>query len=77
MKMVGDKIVNHRGDVLATRVHGQWDYKDREVADFLASLEKPKEKLVRARDEEGKFISDDPATPENEAWVKKIIRRKK
>ena len=26
---------------------------------------------VRARDENGHFISDDPATPENEAWVKK------
>lgn len=26
---------------------------------------------VRARDENGHFISDDPSTPENEAWVKK------
>ena len=24
---------------------------------------------VRARDDEGQFIADDPATPENEAWV--------
>jgi len=23
----------------------------------------------RARDEDGKFIPDDPSTPENEAWV--------
>jgi hypothetical protein len=24
---------------------------------------------VRARDEEGRFIADDPATPEDEAWI--------
>jgi len=27
------------------------------------------EKPVRARDESGHFIADDPSTPENEAWV--------
>jgi len=26
---------------------------------------------VRARNENGYFIADDPATPENEAWTKK------
>lgn len=26
--------------------------------------------LVRARDDNGHFMSDDPDTPENEAWVK-------
>jgi hypothetical protein len=25
--------------------------------------------LIRARDEQGQFIADDPATPEDEAWV--------
>lgn len=25
--------------------------------------------LERARDDEGRFIADDPATPEDEAWV--------
>lgn len=25
--------------------------------------------LVRARDEKGWFVGDDPSTPENEAWV--------
>jgi len=28
---------------------------------------------VRARDENGHFIADDPATPENEAWTKKPV----
>ena len=27
-----------------------------------------KMKMKRARDEDGKFIPDDPSTPENEAW---------
>lgn len=27
-----------------------------------------KMKIKRARDEDGKFIPDDPSTPENEAW---------
>ena len=80
MKMVGDKIVNHRGDVLAVKAYGRWEYKDLEVADFLKTLdnpkvEEPKEELVRARDEDGKFIPDDPSTPENEAWVKKVVKR--
>jgi len=30
--------------------------------------------LVRARDEKGHFVKDDPATPENEAWVEKPKR---
>ena len=29
----------------------------------------PEPEMVRARDEDGQFIGDDPATPENEAWV--------
>jgi len=32
---------------------------------------------VRARDENGHFIADDPATPENEAWTKKPKAKKK
>ena len=32
---------------------------------------------VRARNENGHFIADDPATPENEAWTKKPKAKKK
>jgi len=32
---------------------------------------------VRARDENGHFVADDPATPENEAWTKKPKSKKK
>lgn len=31
---------------------------------------------VRARDEKGHFVADDPSTPENEAWIKKVVKRK-
>ena len=32
---------------------------------------------VRARDENGHFVADNPATPENEAWIKKPAKKKK
>jgi hypothetical protein len=35
-------------------------------AEFVGALQPTPE---RARDEQGRFIADDPATPENEAWV--------
>lgn len=31
----------------------------------------PVVEMVRARDEDGHFVKDDPSTPENEAWVEK------
>ena len=34
------------------------------------------EEPVRARDERGHFIADDPSTPENEAWVGGISPKK-
>jgi|TARA_R110000737_G_scaffold290017_2_gene296581 hypothetical protein len=32
---------------------------------------------VRARNEDGSFIGDDPSTPENEAWVEKSKPKEK
>ena len=32
-------------------------------------------KLVRARNEKGHYIADDPNTPENEAWVIKTVKK--
>lgn len=38
--------------------------------DAVALLPQPEPDLVRARDEEGRFLPDDPSTPDvNEAWV--------
>ena len=72
MRLEGDKVVSHRGDVLAEKIRGEWHSKEAEVFQFVSE----QEELVRARDDEGKFIPDDPATPEvNEAWVKKPVKK--
>lgn len=41
MKIENDKVVNHRGDVLAEKVYGQWNSKEQAVLDFIAAQEKP------------------------------------
>lgn len=33
--------------------------------------------MVRARNDSGHFVKDDPSTPENEAWVEKPKAKKK
>ena len=40
-----------------------WDVYDDALDVFLPPV------AIRARDEQGRFIGDDPDTPENEAWV--------
>lgn len=50
-----------------------------EIAELQAILTPVKK--VRARNDKGHYVKDDPTTPENEAWttkiVKKITRKKK
>ena len=92
MKIQGDLVVNHRGGILGKKVNGVWKSKDKKVLAFIAEQEaKPKKKakpkkteekleMVRARDEDGHFIADDPNTEVNEAWVvktaKKVLKKK-
>jgi hypothetical protein len=74
MRVAGNRVLGHMGDVLAEKIRGEWQTKNADVLKFIEGLEK--EELVRARDDEGKFIPDDPATPEvNEAWTTKIKKR--
>ena len=74
MRVVGNRVIGHKGDVLAEKIYGEWQSKNFDVLQFLENLEK--EELVRARDDEGQFIPDNPATPEvNEAWTKKLKKR--
>ena len=71
-----DQIVNSRGDVVAVLSHGEWLTQDPEILDFI---EENTEK-VRARNDKGHYIKDDPSTPQNEAWttkVKKAVTGKK
>lgn len=42
---------------------------------FIAEAE-VKTAMVRARNESGHYLKDDPSTPENEAWVKPRPKKK-
>lgn len=42
MKLINDKVINHRGDVLAEKFYGKWESKDPEVLAFISEQEKPK-----------------------------------
>ncbi len=76
-----DKIVNKRGDVVASmNPYGEFDCKDQDLmvaicdceraaADKPVKVKKAAPKKKRARDEDGHFKADDPSTPDvNEAW---------
>jgi len=74
MRVAGNRVLGHMGDVLAEKVHGEWQTKNADVLKFIEGLEK--EELVRAKDEDGRFIPDDPATPDvNEAWTTKLKKK--
>lgn len=85
MKLEDDKVVDHIGTVLAEKIRGEWHTKNPEVLEFIQEQEKaPKKKakveeteleMVRARDEKGHFIADDPDTEVNEAWVVKTVKK--
>lgn len=46
--------------------------KERKIAQ---RVEETKSDIVRARDDKGHFIADDPSTPENEAWVEEKVEK--
>lgn len=88
-----DLVTTKRGDVLAGKdSYGGYYVNDSRIQDVISKPAKkaapvkkavPKEELemVRARDENGHFVADDPNTPDvNEAWVvrtaKKAVRKK-
>lgn len=85
-----DLITTHRGDVLAGKdPYGGYFIADSRIQDIVSkkpAVKKaaPKKKaiseeeleMVRARDGDGKFIPDDPSTPDvNEAWVVKTVKK--
>ena len=43
----------------------------------VVSDEEMEEVAVRARNDKGHYIKDDPATPENEAWTTKMVKKVK
>jgi len=64
--------------VVSKDVDGNWVTEIEEIKSILVPTETIK---VRSRNTKGHYVKDDPATPENEAWttkvVKKLTRKKK
>ncbi len=66
--------------MIAQKVNGDWATKDDSVSiftilDFVKDAEVEEVEMVRARNEKGHYIADDPDTPENEAWTTKVIKK--
>ena len=58
MQVVKEKKIVRRAMKIAEKVNKELD---------------TAKEMVRARDEKGHYIADDPKTPENEAWVEKAV----
>ena len=75
MKLEDDKVVDHIGTVLAEKIRGEWHTKDNAVLDFINN-QGTETVRVRARNEKGQLMADDPSTPDvNEAWVVKTVKK--
>ena len=82
-----DVVRTKRGDVLAGKdPYGGYYVSDSRVQDIISKpvtvIAKAKAvvedtlEMVRARDEKGNFIADDPSTTDvNEAWVVKTVKK--
>ena len=87
MKLEGNRILSDDNKVIAEkeRGYGDWISKDdsvsiSEILDFVngsvtEEVEVEETEMVRARNEKGHYISDDPNTPENEAWTTKVVKK--
>tara|TARA_R100001463_G_scaffold122094_1_gene178491 strand:- start:309 stop:566 length:258 start_codon:yes stop_codon:yes gene_type:complete len=80
MKLKGDKVLSDANKVIAQKVNGDWATKDDSVSiftilDFVKDAEVEEVEMVRARNEKGHYIADDPDTPENEAWTAKVVNK--
>jgi len=77
MKLEDNKVVDHIGTVLAEKIRGEWHTKDPAVLDFINN-QGTETVRVRARNEKGQLMADDPSTPDvNEAWTTKIVKKVK
>ena len=87
MKLEGNRVLSDDNKVIAEkeRGYGDWISKDDSVSisnilDFVngsvtEEVEVEETEMVRARNEKGHYISDDPNTPENEAWTTKVVKK--
>jgi len=87
MRLEGNRILSDDNKVIAEkeRGYGDWISKDDSVSisdilDFVngsvaEEVEVQETEMVRARNEKGHYIADDPDTPENEAWTAKVVNK--
>ena len=85
MRLEGNRVLSDDNKVIAEkeRGYGDWISKDDSVSisdilDFVngsVTEEVEETEMVRARNDKGHYISDDPDTPENEAWTTKIVKK--
>jgi hypothetical protein len=87
MKLEGNRVLSDDNKVIAEkeRGYGDWISKDdsvsiSEILDFVngsvtEEVEVEETEMVRARNDKGHYIADDPDTPENEAWTTKLVKK--
>ena len=85
MKLEGNRILSDDNKVIAEKERGYGDWISRDdsvsisdILDFVngSVVEEVEEtEMVRARNEKGHYIADDPDTPENEAWTAKVVNK--
>ena len=85
MKLEGNRIVSDDNKVIAEKERGYGDWISRDdsvsisdILDFVngsVTEEVEETEMVRARNEKGHYIADDPDTPENEAWTAKVVNK--
>jgi|TARA_R110000751_G_scaffold67098_1_gene136973 hypothetical protein len=87
MKLKDNKVLSDDGKVIAERErgYGDWISKDdsisiSDILDFvngpvIEEAEVEETEMIRARNDKGHYIADDPTTPKNEAWTTKIIKK--
>ena len=85
MRLEGNRVLSDDNKVIAEkeRGYGDWISKDDSVSisdilDFVngsVTEEVEETEMVRARNDKGHYIADDPDTPENEAWTAKVVNK--
>ena len=85
MRLEGNRILSDDNKVIAEKERGYGDWISRDdsvsisdILDFVngsVTEEVEETEMVRARNEKGHYIADDPDTPENEAWTAKVVNK--
>ena len=68
---MGQSVEDINKNIVVTKdADGNYQTEIAELQAILAPVKK-----VRARNNKGHYVKDDPTTPENEAWTTKIIKK--